>query len=437
MKKQDQVQITVLEFPDTIRENPEIYISGGPLQCLQEIVDNSIDEFKAGYATTIDITIQKDGTVTVIDDGRGIPVENSSDPKYKDISMVELALGRLSAGGKYDGRERSYNMATGGRHGMGSSCVNALSKTFLAQIKQAKKIWAIDWKDGILQCALRPIKRLRKDTTGTLIQYQLDQKFFPEPLNHADVLKYCKQMIYINPGLKINLTILDKHYKMFSKGGLKDYINDLLENKTAVTKKNFIITDNLDDAGTDLKSPLSIDIQAAYTNSYSSEILSFVNAIVTKEGGSHVQGLQQGIAAALRQYALEKRKIKEASELEIGDSLIGLLAIISIQVKNPSYNKQAKDQLSMPTVKTMIQNLVKTKFYEYLKKHSTDANAVLAKALASKNEREKIKQARDTARGIKKISTKSMTIGKLKDCHTKDPNEAELWIVEGKLNCSR
>lgn len=432
-----QTKIQVNNFPDSVRENPDVYISGAcpELNCFGEILDNSVDEAKAGFCTQInvayDVSTKK---VMVADNGRGIPVSPCEDPYYKDYSQAEVAMTTLSASGKFLGDDNGYKEDTAGKNGMGASCVNALSKFFVVQVKAYGHVYRIDFNKGLYEKRQYITGDCSEKEHGTTIIYALDDDMFDNTaLDPEKIIEMCQQKALLNSGLTINVLITDgeekkikKHFKY--EEGLKAYLDILLGNKELISEKIYL---SKTIPAKDLPRDLAFDIAFAYTTKDEQQIKSFVNSIDTEDGGTHVQGFVQGICEAVRKYGLEQKKIKEKKAFEINDTNRGIVGIIAVRYKKPTFDRQSKTKLDMPKVRTLVSHGIEDVFYDYLEKNPKDASGILEKALLFKKMREEAKKARERVRTGTKKNLKLMTLGKLADCRTKDSKKAEIWIVEG------
>lgn len=428
-------KITVNNFPDSVRENPDVYISGlkPELASFSEIIANAVDEAKAGYCDTINVAIDKNDNVMVQDNGRGIPVAPCDDVQHKGYSQLEVAMTVLSAGGKFS-TDNGYKSDTGGKNGMGVSVVNALSSTMCAEVMANGNLYQVVFEKGLYKQRMKVIKEIPKKLHGTTIKYHLDPEMYDNVhLDPEDVRSMCQQLCFLNNGLKINLAIQteDDVLKYFYQyeDGLKEFLDLLLSKKELAVPSKIHLNRTV--PAKELPRDLTFDVSFGYTKGFNQDIRSFVNSIDTEDGGTHVQGFTQGICNAVRKYAIEKGKIKEPKDFEINDTVRGIVGIVAIKYKKPTFDRQSKTKLDMPKVRTIIAKALEDEFYDYLEKYPKEAEVILEKAMLGRKERLKVKAARDEARGIKKISQKSMTLGKLADCTSRDPEKSELFIVEG------
>lgn len=427
-----QVVITELDFPENVRESPEIYLDS-PTHCLFEIVDNSVDEHKAGYCTVINIMINEHHVAMVQDNGRGINVAPS--PKGQGLSQAEVALSTLSAGGKFSGKENSYKEETGGKNGVGSSCVNAVSDFFQADVFAGGKQYQIRFKQGRFVQHQTVVKEIDPSAHGTSITFHLDKEIYEN--NQFDILaveRRMRQMAFLNSGLTMNLTyygddknIVKRTYKY--DNGLSDYLDYLSKSKQLSIPEKIFLSKTIEDPK--LGRPLSFEVAFTYADMFSEDIKGFVNSLSSEEGGDHINGFNAGICKAVRDYAVEQKIIKQTSDFETMDTYEGVLGIIAIRFKKPKFGGQNKKKLDMPMVKGIIASAIYDEFYNFLCKNPKAAEIIIDKAVRACKERLSIKRAREAARGLKKINTRTMTLGKLADCSSKNPEDCEIYFVEG------
>lgn len=433
-----KTKITVNNFPDSVRENPDVYISGEcpQLACFGEILDNSVDEAKAGYCTVIDVAYDmRNNKVTVRDNGRGIPIAPCEDKAHEGYSQLEIALTVLSAGGKFLSDSNGYKEDTAGKNGMGSSCVNALSSLFIAQVEAYGHKYQVDFEKGLYKERQRIVGDCSAAAHGTTIAYILDEDMFDSiVIDPKRMLEMCQQKALLNNKLRVNVAIVSPEGKLLKKSfyyedGLSAYLELLLKGKELAVETKINLGKEVPPK--DLPRPLSFDISFAYTTEENQRIKSFVNSIDTEDGGTHVQGFNQGICNALRKYGVEHKKIKEPKDFELNDTNRGVNGIIAIRYKKPTFDRQSKTKLDMPKVRTIITHAVEDVFYDYLEKNPKEAEVILEKALLFRRMRVEAKKARDRVKNGVKKNVKLITLGKLADCHTNDPSKAEIWAVEG------
>lgn len=427
-----QVVITVLDFPDNVRESPEIYLDG-PNHCLYEIVDNSVDEHKAGYCTVINVMINQQNVGMVQDNGRGIPVD--LDPRGTGFTQAETALSTLSAGGKFAGKEKSYTAETGGKNGVGSSCVNAVSDFFQADIFTGGAQHQIRFKQGRFTQRQIKVKDIDANVHGTTIMFHLDKDIYEE--NHFDlpaIERRLRQTAFLNPGLTLNFTYYNESKELVQRtykydNGLADYLDFLSKTKQLSIPEKIFLSKVIEDPK--LGRPITFQVAFTYADSYNQDVKGFVNSIASEDGGDHINGFNAGICKAVRTYAVEQKAIKQPGDFETTDTYEGILGIISVSIKKPTFGGQNKRKLDMPAVKGIVANAVYDEFYNFLCKNPKAAEVIIEKALRACKERLSIKRAKDAARGLKKTNAKTVTLGKLANCSSNKPEECEIYFVEG------
>ena len=406
-------EILVLEYPDNVRMRKEMYLNG-PNHCAHEIIDNAVDEFVTGYGKCITVEYNPDTQVMIItDEGRGIPV--ALNEKY-GVPQVQLALGSLHAGGKFNSISGQMS-TTGGLNGVGSSCVNAVSEYFNATVWRDGYEWSIGFKKGILSQELKKGRKSKK--TGTRIEYRLDPEIYPDPINIKDLEKKLKQLSYLNEGLTIKYNLGDGWINLKSST-LLDYLKDITPKET--------IGKALEFKGE--KDNTSVHVVLNYCDGlYSNTILTFVNNINTLNGGDHLNGFKAGVVQALKELNIK--------DLTQDDAIEGLVAIVNIKTIEPKFEGQNKLYLQMPEIRDQVKELIAESFGDELKKKKTFAKQLASKINLSIKARLDAKKARENARKQKK-ALKSTVVEKLSDCHSDDPEKCELFIVEGKRqSCSR
>ena len=432
-----QTTIKVNNFPDSVRENPDVYISGAypQLACFSEILANSVDEAKAGFCDTINVAYDmRNNVIRVQDNGRGIPVAPCDDPSHEGYSQMEVALTVLSAGGKFGG-DNGYKEDTGGKNGMGSSVVNALSDLFVSEVHAMGKVYRVSFEKGLYKERQNVVGTCGENEHGTTITYKLDATMFDDiVVNPVSLMEMCQQMAFLNNGLKVNVAIISPEGKMAKKSfcytdGLKAYLEQLLKGKELAVETKIHLNKTV--PAKDLPRDLSFDISFGYTTREDQSLKSFVNSIDTEDGGTHVQGFTRGICDAIRKYGIEKKKIKENNDFDLNDTNRGIVGIIAVRYKKPTFDRQSKTKLDMPKVRTIIANALQDVFYDYLEQNPKEAEVILEKALLYRKMRIKAKEARERVKNGKGANPKLKTLGKLAICHVKDPSRAELWVVEG------
>jgi DNA gyrase subunit B len=419
-------QIVVLEGLEPVRKRPAMYIgtTGAPgLQhCLNEIIDNSIDEALAGYAKNVWVTIHSDNSVTVVDDGRGIPVDKN--PKYK-VSALELVMTKLHAGGKFEGK--AYKVS-GGLHGVGASVVNALSSNMRVEVHRDGGAFVQEYKRGK---AVRPVKRIGSSKkTGTTTTYMPDTDIFKEgiALNFDTVKKQVRDRAYLIARLAFHLkderSGEEAHY--YFEGCITSLVKALNRNKTVLHPAILISKES--DQG-----DMSVDVSIQYNDAFAENVESYVNVIYTPEGGTHLTGFRMALTRAINDYAKKSGVTKNGDDSITGDDTReGLTAIV--YVKMPSqflqFEGQTKEKLGNAEVTPFVQSAVKEGLDTYFEEHPGDGRAILEKVFLAAKARLAAKAAKDAV--IRKGALEGASLpGKLADCQEKDPSISELFIVEG------
>ena len=423
-----QAQISYLKFPDNVRKRKEMYLTDKN-HAVFEIVDNAVDEFSAGYCSAIAVAIVGN-KVIVEDNGRGIPVTPHPDTEFKGLSQAEVAFTTLHAGGKF-GTKDGYQTATGGLHGVGAACVNAVSSEMSLIICDGENKYQVDFEKGYIINNLRIVEE-GVEKTGTEVHFVLDDELWgDEYFDLKKIQKRIRQIAYLNPGLLIYLYIdtvdaKGKEVKIeeqhLYEDGLKSYVEKLLKGKSAISNIAHI-QKQVDDS--------EVHIALAYTDSFSQDIYTFCNNIATEAGGDHLTGFRMGTYRAIEKYALENELIKDASEIESDDSREGIIAVVSIKVKEPKFEGQGKSKIKMPKVRTMVRKVTEEFLFDFLNQDMEQAKQIINKVLTAAKARKAAKKARETARGKQALLDNTGLPGKLADCQSKKPEESELFIVEG------
>ena len=415
-------QIQVLEGLEAVRKRPSMYIGNTSIEGLHhlvfEVVDNSVDEALMGYCDEIKVTIQNDGSVVVQDNGRGIPVGVH---QKVGRSAVEVVLTKLHAGGKFD--RYSYKIS-GGLHGVGVSVVNALSEWLEVEIHQNQKIWRQRYERG------KPINDLVDagftNHTGTIIRFLPDPEIFPDRNFHFDILaQRLKELAFLNEGLKICLKDErnEKEKEYCYHGGIKSLVSYLNRGKNVVHNEPIFLKGEKDE--------VKVEVAFQYNDSYLENLISFTNNINTIEGGSHVNGFKLAISKSFSEYIERYQLIKEKDEMPTGNDIReGLCAVISVLVPEPQFEGQTKTKLGNIEVKGIVEEITHDYLSSFLEENPDVAKAVCEKIVQAARAREAARKARELARKKNSIDSSSLP-GKLADCSSRDPEESELFIVEG------
>ena len=419
--------IKVLEGLEAVRKRPAMYIGDvgkrGLHHLVYEVVDNSIDEALAGHCTRITVYFNKDGSVTVEDNGRGIPVDMHKDEKKP---AVEVVMTVLHAGGKFD--KDTYKVS-GGLHGVGVSVVNALSDWLWVEVKRDGKVYKQDYKIGVTQNKLKEIGKTKK--SGTKVCFLPDSSVFNTTLFEYDIIaERLRELAYLNQGLEINLKDLraenGQNDSFRFKGGLSDFVKYLDEKNNPLHNK--VITVTKEDG------EIPVDLALRYGNTYNDNILTFVNNINTIEGGTHLSGFRSALTRAMNNHASKNNLIKtkktEKLSLTGEDFREGLTAIISVKVPEPQFEGQTKTKLGNGEVKGLVDKVVYEGILDFLEENPSIGRKVIEKALLAARSRSAAKKARELIRRKSALGSSSLP-GKLADCSNKDPVFCELYLVEG------
>ncbi|HOV75253.1 MAG TPA: DNA topoisomerase (ATP-hydrolyzing) subunit B [Candidatus Hydrogenedentes bacterium] len=420
----DAGSIQVLEGLSAVRRRPAMYIGDTSVRGLHhlvfEAVDNSIDEALAGYCTRIDVTVHIDNSVSVVDDGRGIPVDNH--PKYKKKSALEVVMTILHAGGKFD--NTSYKVA-GGLHGVGISCVNALSEYCEVEVKRDGYVYFMSFRRGIPEGELE--QRGRTKSTGTRVTFHPDPDIFEETTFNAEILlTRLRELAFLNKGIRISFKderVEDEPTVMQYKGGIIEYVTWLNRNREVLHRKPIYFEAE--------KDRVQVEVAIQYTTSYSETVSSFANNINTHEGGTHLSGFRAALTKAVNDYAKKSNLFKKANAAISGDDTReGLTAIVSVRIPNPQFEGQTKMKLGNSEVQGIVNSMVYEGLQTYFEENPPVANRIISKTIDAARAREAARKARDLTR--RKGALDSMSLpGKLADCSERDPAYCELFIVEG------
>jgi len=414
--------IKVLEGLEAVRKRPAMYIGStgkdGLHHCVYEVLDNSIDEAQAGIATKIIVTINKDGSITIEDNGRGIPVDVHESGK----SALEVVMTKLHAGGKFE--NKAYEIS-GGLHGVGVSCVNALSKKLIVQVKRDGKIYEQEYEIGVPKAKVKVVGKTKEDDTGTTVTFWADSEIFSTTEFDFNVLSTrIRELAFLNSSARIILiddrkaTPLKEEFHY--EGGLVEFVEWVNRSKTKIHKPIYFQkkTD-----GT------IVDVSIQYVDTYQENIFGFVNTINTVEGGTHVSGFKTALTRVINDYASKKNLLKN-EKLGGDDAREGLTAIISLKMRQPQFEGQTKTKLGNSEIKGAIDSMVSVALAEYFEEHPDIANKIVNKAVAAAKARNAAKKARDLVRR-KNVMGFSGLPGKLSDCSSKSVEKTELYIVEG------
>ncbi len=416
----DAKSIKVLEGLEAVRLRPAMYIGStskeGLHHCFYEVIDNSIDEVQAGVATLIKVTVNKDGSLTVEDNGRGIPVDRHESGK----SALEIVMTKLHAGGKFE--SKAYQIS-GGLHGVGVSVVNALSTKLIAQVKRDGKLFEQVYKRGVPQGAVKVIGSSKNDETGTIITFYPDEEIFSTTnFDFSVIINRVRELAFLNPTVKI--IVEDerdgKKEEYHYDGGLTEFVKWINRSKSPIHKPIYFKKQD---------NSTIIEVCVQYVDGYQENIFGFVNTINTVEGGTHVSGFKTALTRAINDYA-NKKGILKKEKLSGDDVREGLTAIISIRIKDPQFEGQTKTKLGNSEVKGMVDSLASIALTEFFEENPDIANKICNKCVAAAKAREAAKKARDLVRRKSVVGFSGLP-GKLADCSSKKFETTELYIVEG------
>jgi DNA gyrase subunit B len=423
-KNYDADSIKILEGLEGVRRRPAMYIGGtgkdGLHHLVYEIVDNSVDEALAGFCKVINVVLNKDGSVTVVDDGRGIPVDIN---KIHKKSALEIVFTKLHAGGKFD--KDSYKIS-GGLHGVGASVVNALSSKLVVNVKRDGKIYEQIYKNGGKPVDnVKPIgKYNEKEGTGTRVTFWPDSEIFSTlNFDFAVLKKRLQEIAFLNAGLKITLEeeASKKKEEFYYAGGLIEFIQHITHNKSPLHKPIYFKKES----GTTV-----VEVAIQYTDSFNENIFGFVNTINTTEGGTHISGFKSGLTGVINDYAKKKGLLKEV-DIDGDDTREGITSIVSLKLADPQFEGQTKTKLGNSEIKGLIDSMTTVALGEYFEQNPVVVNKIVQKIIAAAKAREAAKKARDLVRRKNALGFGGGLPGKLADCSSKKFEKTELFICEG------
>lgn len=416
--------IQVLKGLEAVRKRPAMYIGStdkhGLHHIFTEILDNSVDEAIAGYCTNIWVTINKDGSLTVRDNGRGIPVDIHPETK---VSTLETVMTNLHAGGKF---EQGAYKVSGGLHGVGMKCTNALSEWMETTVQFEGGLYTQRYERGV---PIAPVKKLGKaEGSGTQHTFMPDSTIFSETEFDFDaIVKKCRQHAYLTAGLRISVKDESgekvKKYDLYFEDGIKSYVQFLNIDNKIVGEEPFYMNKEEEE--------VVVEIALQYTDGMEEDVRCYTNNIVNPEGGTHLAGFRTAITSALNTYAQKEELLKGLKGNLSGDDVReGLTAIVSVKVTNPQFEGQTKIKLNNPEVKGIVGRVLRDELLEYFEENPKEAKSIIGKAVLANKAKAAAKAARDAV--IRKSALESTTLpGKLADCTSKEPENSELFIVEG------
>ncbi len=425
----DASKIQKLEGLEGVRKRPDMYIGDtnerGLHHCVFEIVDNSIDEALAGYCTLIKVAIHSNGACSIEDNGRGIPVDIH--PKYK-IPALELVMTNLHAGGKFG---KGAYQVSGGLHGVGAKCVNAVSEHFEVEVRKGGKIYKMEFSRGKTTSAMTVIGNTKG--TGTKITFMPDPEIFvtTREFKYEILSKRLRELAFLNPGITIDLTDerTERHEEFRFKNGISEYVEFLNRNKTLVNPKVIAFSGDAP-AAENSDAKIVVDIALQYNDSYNEQVYAYANSIFNVEGGTHLSGFRTALTRVINNYAKQNNLVKEKDPPISGDDCReGLTAVISVKVPEPRFEGQTKTKLSNGEVDGIVQKIVGEKLKYAFETNPPTARKIIEKCVLAARARDAARKARETVR--KTVMSAGGLPGKLADCSEKDPALCELYIVEG------
>jgi DNA gyrase subunit B len=418
--------IQVLKGLEAVRKRPSMYIGDtstrGLHHLVYEVVDNSIDEAMAGYCDNIQVTIAEGDIIKVVDNGRGIPVDMH---KEEGKPALEVVLTSLHAGGKFD--KGSYKVS-GGLHGVGVSCVNALSEWLKAEVRRDGKAYRMDFKRGALVGELQEVGTVPEGESGTTITFKADHQIFPELVYSFETLRSrLRELAFLNRGIQVTIsderTEKKREETFHFEGGIVEYVRWLNESRQVICPEPVYFEGE--------KDGVQVEVAMDYNEGYSEALFTFANNINTTEGGSHLSGFRAGLTRTINTYANGSGLMKKDMKSLTGDDVReGLTAIIAVKIPEPQFEGQTKTKLGNTEVKGQVEALVNTYLGEYLQEHPKEAKGIINKCIAAAQGREAARKARDLTRRKSALDSAALP-GKLADCSSRDPAECEIYLVEG------
>lgn len=416
-----EAEIQVLEGLEPVRKRPGMYIGStderGLHHLIYEVVDNSIDEALAGYCDSIVVEINKDGSCSVLDNGRGIP---TGIIKKEKKSAVEVVLTKLHAGGKFGGG--GYKIS-GGLHGVGVSCVNALSEWLEVEVWQNGSHFKQTYNRGVPQRPLAVVGEAT--TTGTKVTFMPDSEIFETTVFNFDTVKVrLRELAFLNKGLTITAIDhrTDKKEVMHYEGGILEFVKNLSKTKENIFPEPVYIDKQLKEG--------EIEIALQYNDGYSENVYAYANNINTEEGGTHVVGFRNAITKIVNDYAIKFNMLKQSEKLSGDDVREGLTAVINVKLQNPQFEGQTKTKLGNSEIRGAVEKAMQDGFGDYMEEHPKEAKDLILKSITSQRAREAARNARELTRRKGVLETNSLP-GKLADCSERDPSLCEIYIVEG------
>ncbi|MBN2688164.1 MAG: DNA gyrase subunit B, partial [Deltaproteobacteria bacterium] len=414
--------IKVLGGLEAVRKRPAMYIGStgrdGLHHLVYEVVDNSVDEASAGFCDRIDIKIRVDNSVSVEDNGRGIPVDMH---KTEKVSAAEVVMTKLHAGGKFS--NESYKIS-GGLHGVGVSVVNALSTYLDLEVRRDGKVYRQSYHRGVPVEPLKEVGTTKRK--GTKITFQPDGEIFEEMDFSFDILSNrLRELAFLNKGVKINLTDErnDKMTEFYYKGGIVSFVEYINRNRKVLHKKPVLISGSKEDC--------EVEVAIQYNDTYAENVFSYANSINTTEGGTHLIGFRSALTRVINNYAVANNMLKNGKESLKGEDIReGLACVISVKLSSPQFEGQTKTKLGNSDIKGLVEGIVYEKMGTYLEENPAVAKQIVGKSLDASRAREAARKARELTRRKSALEVSSLP-GKLADCQERDPSLSEIYIVEG------
>ncbi len=426
----DASKIQKLEGLEGVRKRPDMYIGDtnerGLHHCVFEVVDNSVDEALAGFASHITVSIHLDGSCSIEDNGRGIPVDLH--PIYK-IPALELVLTNLHAGGKFG---KGAYQVSGGLHGVGAKCVNAVSEWFEAEVRRGGKVYQMRFAQGKTTQKMTVIGDTKK--TGTKVTFKPDPEIFltTREFQYDILARRLRELAFLNPGVRIELADerAQKGEQFYFKEGITEFVKFLNQNKVVLHEKPITFSDSVYNEADPSKPPVGVDVALQYNDSFADQVFAYANSIYNLEGGTHLSGFRTALTRVLNNFAKNEGLLKEKDPSITGDDVReGLVAVISVKVPEPRFEGQTKTKLSNGEIDGIVQKIVGEKLKVFLETNSAIGKRIINKSLMAARAREAARKARETIR--KGAFSGGGLPGKLADCSERDPSLCEIYIVEG------